>query len=158
MTPTSAAIEVTEENSPRDRDGGFTLVEVVLALTIVGMLATLAIPFFRPGEGGGALRARANEIASLMRRDRNMAFHLRRSSTVVFDVAGGSVRSDLLDETINLPKGIALRLAPDTADSVVFHADGSSSGARILLVGQRGAMAIVVNRLTATVRISEVDQ
>jgi general secretion pathway protein H len=157
MTLTSAAIRQTEVRRQRDRQGGFTLMELVLALTIAGMLATLAVPYFRPTVGAGTLRARAGEIASLMRRERNMALHLRRRSTIVVDAEGGVIRSGLLGATIVMPKGITLRLLPESAGGVVFAADGSSSGARIVLAARRSSIAIDVNRLTAAIRISEAN-
>jgi general secretion pathway protein H len=129
--------------------------EVVLALTIAGMLATLAVPYFRPGIGAGALRARASEIASLLRRDRNMALHLQRRSAVLVDAGGAAIRSGLLDETIVMPNGISLKLIPESGPGVVFLPDGSSSGARIVLAARQSSIAVDVNRLTAAIRISE---
>jgi general secretion pathway protein H len=156
MTPTSAAIEGNETRSGRDRRGGFTLMEVVLALTIAGMLATLAVPYFRTGVGAGTLRARANAIASLLRRDRNTALHLQQRSTIIIDVKSGSVRSALLGQTIAIPKDITIKLLPERKTGVVFQPDGSSSGARILLATKRASIAIDVNRLTAAIGISEL--
>ena len=156
MTPTSAATE--RAGRRRDHHGGFTLIEVVLALTIASMLATLAVPYFRANAGETALRARANEVASLLRRDRNMALYVQRGSMILVDANGGAIRSGLLGQSIVLPRGVTLRLLPEGAESIIFNADGSSSGARILLSGGRSAIAVDVNRLTAAIAVVEAGQ
>lgn len=153
MMPTSAAIEQPRR---RDRRGGFTLMEVVLALTIMGMLATLAVPFVRADLGTAALQARANEIANLMRRDRNLALFHNRRSAVIVDTEAKLVRSRLLDQSVAMPAGVTLRLTGDAGGSVVFEADGRASGARLILSNRHAAVAIDVNPLTAAIRVSEV--
>lgn len=158
MTPTSAAIEASQRNPTRDSRGGFTLMEVVLALTIVSMLAVLAIPYFRLGPGAASLKARANEIASLMRRDRNMALHLGRDSSVTIEAERGLIHSTLLEQSVVAPEGMELRMLPATARGIRFLADGTSSGARIILAAHRRSVSIDVNRLTAAIRVSEADR
>lgn len=158
MTPILSAIEDRRAQRRRDHHGGFTLMEVVLALTIVGMLAVLAVPYVRASSGVTALKARANEIASLLRRDRNMALHLGRDSIVLVDADGGTLRSGLLGQSIAVPGNIKVSLVPDRASGVTFAANGSSSGASIVLAAKGASISIDVNRLTAVVRISEVDR
>lgn len=158
MTPISAAIDATQARPQRDRGGGFTLMEVVLALTIASLLASLAVPYFRPGPGAAALKARANEIASLLRRDRNMALHLHRDSIVLIDTETGVVRSGLLGQSVSTSGEVELRLVPERSRGVTFSADGTSSGARIVLAARRGSVSIDVNRLTAAVRVLESDR
>jgi len=130
--------------------------EVVLALLIIGMLATLAVPYLRPGVGAGALKARANEIASLLRRDRNMALFAGRDSSVSIDAGGSTVQSDQLGQRIVMPRGLTLRLLPDRAGGVAFTADGRSSGGRIVVTAADMAVAIDINRLTAAINVSEI--
>ena len=154
MTPISSATEPAR--GQRDRDGGFTLMEVVLALTIVGMLAVLAVPYVRASSGVTALKVRANEIASLLRRDRNMALHLGRDSVVLVDADGGTLRSGLLGQSVVIPVNIKVSLVPNRAAGVAFAANGSSSGASIVLAAQGTSISIDVNRLTSAIRISEV--
>lgn len=132
--------------------------EVVLALTVVGMLAVLAVPYVRTSSGVTTLKARANEIASLLRRDRNMALHLGRDSVVLVDADGGTLRSGLLGQSIVVPDNIKLSLVPDRATGVAFAANGGSSGASIVLAAQDASISIDVNQLTSAIRISEIDR
>jgi type II secretory pathway pseudopilin PulG len=132
--------------------------EVVLALTIVGMLAVLAVPHVRTSSGVAALKARANEIASLLRRDRNMALHLGRNSVVLVDAGAGTLRSGLLGQSVVVPDNIKVRLKPDCATGVSFAANGSSSGASIVLAAQGASISVDINRLTSAIRISEIDR
>ena len=122
------------------------------------MLAVLAVPYGRASSGVTALKARANEIASLLRRDRNMALHLGRDSVVQVDADGGTLRSGLLGQGIVIPDNIKVRVLPDRATGVTFASNGSSSGARIVLAAQGASIRVDVNRLTSAIRISEIDR
>lgn len=158
MTRTSAAIESASGHGERDAQAGFTLMEVVLALLIVGMLATLAVPYVRPGVGVAVVKAKAFEIASLLRRDRNAALRSGDVSKVSIDAGSGLVSSQSLRQSVSLPRGLTLQLQPDRAEGVIFQADGRSSGARIILASRSATIAIEVNRTTAAIGVSEISR
>lgn len=155
MMPISALIDRT---SKRDSQAGFTLLEVVLAMLIIGMLATLALPYVRPNVSPALIRAKAFEIASLLRRDRNMALRSGETSRISVDADEGVIRSERLRQTVRLPAGAALRLLPERSGSVSFLADGGSSGARIILVSRNSTIAIDINRVTAAIQIVGADR
>ena len=158
MTLTSAATDRAPDRKSRDIKAGFTLMEVVLAMLITSMLATLALPYFRPGVGAAVVKAKASEIASLLRRDRNMTLRLGDASMIYVDTKHGVVGSERLRQSVKMPVGVALRVLPEGARSVNFLADGSSSGARIVLASQNASVSIDINRVTAAIRIVEVDR
>ncbi|HUG61222.1 MAG TPA: prepilin-type N-terminal cleavage/methylation domain-containing protein, partial [Methylomirabilota bacterium] len=73
-------------NDRRDRRGGFTLIELMMALAIMALIAGLALPRVYPGGGATTGRATAYAIAAILREDRNAA------------LAGGSAVSTRFDE------------------------------------------------------------
>lgn len=158
MKRISSATDRAAEHRKRGGRAGFTLMEVVLALSIVGMLATLAVPYFRPGVGVAVMKAKASEIAGLLRRDRNAVLRFGGSSKVSIDIESGIVSSPRLHESVRMPKGMTLRLVPERAEGVTFQTDGRSSGARIVLASSTASIVIAVNRVTSAVGISEIDR
>lgn len=158
MTPTSLAIDRNDPPCRRDRQSGFTLMEVVLALAIASMLATLAVPYFRSPPSKSTLIASAGQIASLLRRDRNKALLLHRGSVVVIDPKSGAIQSTLLRQAIRMPIGVTLRMTPEGIGGFTFEADGTSSGGRIVVFTPQRSMAIDINPLSAAVNVSELDR
>ncbi|WP_158032234.1 GspH/FimT family pseudopilin [Rhizobium rhizosphaerae] len=139
----------------RDRAGGFSMLEVVLALVVLGLLATLGLPFVRPQSGTAALRAQAQQIAALLRAERNAAIASGTAATVLVDQKGGSIRSGQSSGVIVLPKAVSLRLSPANAAGIRFDPDGQSSGGQVLLQSGRETVEIEVSAPTALVRIKE---
>lgn len=139
----------------RDGGAGFTLMEVVLAMTVIAMLAVLAFPFVRSNSGVAMLRARSAEIASLLRSDRNAALRLSRPTMVSIDARAGVIRSATSGVTIDLPSSITLRFSPEGAEGIGFDRHGRSSGGRIVLTARDLAYVVDVNSITAAVRVSE---
>lgn len=153
MMLTSAAIDRAPDRRSRDTKTGFTLIEVVLAMLIMSMLATLALPYFRPGASAAVVKAKASEIASLLRRDRNMTLRLGDASMISIDTRDGVVGSERLRQSVKMPVGVALRILPEGVRVVNFLADGRSSGARIILASQNASVFIDINKVTAAIRI-----
>jgi general secretion pathway protein H len=156
MTRISALTDRSEGHETRDRRAGFTLMEVVLAMLIMGMLAILALPYFRPGAGLAVVTAKASEIASLLRRDRNATLRLGGAGQISVDIEAGIIGSERLGQTVRMPVGVSLRILPERIRSVRFLAEGGSSGARIILTSKSSTLAIDVNKVTASIQIVEI--
>jgi general secretion pathway protein H len=67
-----------------DREGGFSLIEVVAVMLIIAMVAGLAVTFTR-GTGRAQLKAVALETAALFRRERLGAILTGRDRRVALD-------------------------------------------------------------------------
>src|SRR5438132_9753588 len=86
--PTAAkAVQAPRPISPtssNDRTAGFTLVEVVAAMLIVALVASLAVTIM-PGTGRARLKAVTLEAAALLRRERLGAILTGREREVAID-------------------------------------------------------------------------
>lgn len=127
--------------------GGFTLVEILVVLVLLGVLAAVAAPRF------AALRQ-----PSLAEVGRDVAVELRAHRVQAMRT-GRAVVADA--SALRVPAGFAL--LPDdrvdssgaaTAATIVFLPDGRSSGGRLVLADAGGGRALVaVDWLTGEVRV-----
>lgn len=150
-TPTSPATEPTSRR--RDRDGGFTLIELVLALAILSLLAALSLPSVRPGGGALAMRIKATEIAALLKADRNAAMTSGRTVVTLVDTGARRVAAGASNDVVGWSAQMPLHVLPAGLDGFRFSRDGRSSGGRIELGGRTGGVAVSVNPLTAAVAV-----
>jgi len=120
-------------------EAGFTLLELLVVLVVLGFAAALAAPAIRPGGGPAvALRtATADAVAQLVAAREDAIFD-RRVHCIGLT---GDVAPDC--QPLRLRGDVALS-APG-ATSIRFHRDGSSSGARLTLVagGLRQRLRVV---------------
>jgi general secretion pathway protein H len=139
----------------RDRAGGFVLLELILALTIVSLLAALALPFARPFDGTARLRLKAQEIAVLLRRDRDAALRGQRPVSAQVDLARRSVRSGAANGEVAVPEAYALRASAAALQGIRFAPDGRTSGGEIFLSSLTGGglVAVRVDDLTGAVTV-----
>lgn len=128
-----------------DDDAGFTLVELLVVLAVLGLLVTL-VPSFFPGSRAGV---------ELTRTARAMADDLRvRRTTAVDSQAAAELRIDAL----LLPAGMTLA-AEDVRggdlSAIRFFPDGSSTGGRLTLSAAGRTRVVAVDWLSGQVRIHE---
>jgi len=127
--------------------------EVVAALAIIAMITAIGLPYLRPGASTSLLRAKASEVAGLLRAGRDEALRSNHRITVLIDAKQGLVHSPGSALTVVMPSGVTMRMLPDSADRVSFLGDGSSSGARLMIAANDKTYFVDVNRITATVEI-----
>lgn len=145
------------------KDEGFTLIEVVCVLAIVGLLAAVAMPLAPRATSAARLQGYAVEIASLLKADRNAAIerHALVSTYLSADarlVASGSGRG-----RVNLPADVSFdATVARTCDgrssgaSIDFFPNGMSCGGTIGLARPGGGYQVRVNWLTGGVEIVPV--
>lgn len=147
MAPTSARTRA------RACSGGFTLLETVLALALLGLIAALALPRVLPGPGSTGTRIKAFEVAALMRSDRTEALRSGRTTATSVDAAARRVRSGVSGATVQISERMGMAVTADPRGVIRFFADGTSSGGEVLLTGRGAAYAVRVDERTAAVRI-----
>jgi general secretion pathway protein H len=147
LTPTCAV----------DREGGFTLIEVVAVMLIIAMMAGIAVTFTR-GTGRSQLKAVALETAALFRRERLGAILTGRDRRVALDGErrllvgdGGGVVAIPPDVAVNVV-GIDAQWSGRQA-VVGFHPDGASSGTVLTLSRQGAQYEVRVNWYTGGVAV-----
>lgn len=147
-------------NSSLQRGGaraGFTLLELTLALALVGLVAALALPRGSPRDGGTSLRIKAYEMIALLRADRDAARARGVPVTARIDLGTRALRSGASDRAVALPPRIAVRVSEGLTAGVRFSPDGTASGGEIFLgpPGLGGLIAVRIDDLTAAVDLDE---
>jgi general secretion pathway protein H len=140
-----------------DREGGFTLLEVVAVMLIIAMVAGIAVAFTR-STGRPQLKAVALEAAALFRRERLGAILTGRDRRVALDGErrlligdGGGVVAIPADVAVNVV-GIDEQWSGRQA-VVGFHPDGASSGTVLTLSRQGAEYEVRVNWFTGGVAV-----
>lgn len=80
------------------RRGGFTFIEVLLVVGIVGLLASLAMPKIKGAFLNARLKTGARELAGYLRFARNTAVLRERPCQITFDLEADKYWLTLLDE------------------------------------------------------------
>src|SRR5258708_26236979 len=85
---------------------GFTLLEMVCVLAIIGLLAAVLLPSFPRQASRSRLEAYAIEAAAILKADRNAAIRNRFEVTTQVDAGSRSVRSGATGETVRVPDDV----------------------------------------------------
>jgi general secretion pathway protein H len=87
-------------------EDGFTLLEMVCVLAIVGLLATVLLPIIPRQTSRSRLEAYAIEAATLLKADRSAAIRRRLEVTTQVDAGSRSVRSGSGGEIVRVPEDV----------------------------------------------------
>jgi general secretion pathway protein H len=140
--------------------GGFTLLEVICVLAIVGILAYILLPATPSGTSQPRLQAYAIQVASVLTADRNAAIRLRHPVVTSIDALARSIHSGTTGEMIRLPNDVnfAANLAArcngqPTSSAIIFFASGLSCGGVLSFLQAGIGYEVRVNWLTGGVEI-----
>lgn len=146
----------------RARAAGFTLLEMLVVLMIMGLVAALTIPTFGTGVSSTALKGAARDVAAGLRLARGQAITQRAEAALELDVAARSFRVPPDPRVHSLPSGIELKLFTAQRDlvneqvgAVRFYPDGGSDGGRITLAAGERKFDVDVDWLTGRIAILE---
>jgi general secretion pathway protein H len=153
---------VTSTTQRRVRFGGFTMLELLVVIVIVGILAALSPALFNSGVTSAQHRAVARAIAQELRFARSEAIASRKDIGVEFNLADRTYQLPGGKRRGKWPEGVALELvttAAETVDekhaSVRFYPDGGSTGGRVTLKYKEREFRIDIGWLTGRVAIEE---
>jgi general secretion pathway protein H len=133
----------------RDR-AGFTLIETLVVLVILGLAMSIVAGFVSRGHPGLDLATGTDEVASGLRLARARA--IARQAPVLF-AAGPGGHGYVLDGILHaLPPAMLVRLAG--APAIRFAPDGSSSGGILQLSEGSAARVVRVDWLTGRVTVT----
>jgi general secretion pathway protein H len=139
---------------------GFTLLEVICVVAIIGMIAAILLPAIPTGTSQPRLKAYAVQIASLLTADRTAA--IRRQATIATDVdaLGRSIHSGAGDRAIQLPADVQMAAAlaarcngRTSGSAIIFFASGMSCGGVVTIARAGVGYEIQVNWLTGGIEI-----
>jgi general secretion pathway protein H len=141
-------------------EAGFTLLEMVCALAIVGLMAAVLLPAIPRQTSRTRLEAYAIETAALLKADRNAAIRRRLDVTTQVDAPSRSLRSGASGQTVHVPEDVRFEtLLPRNCDnrpvvaSISFFAAGMSCGGVIMLARLDAGYEVRVNWLTGRIEI-----
>ena len=146
------------------REAGFTLVEVIAVLAIVGAIAALALPRWPQATTKPQLEAYALSVAALLKADRNAAVRRHERVAARLDAGRHVVVSGAGAGEVRLPADVGFdALLAETcegggaASEIVFLPSGMSCGGSVALARPGAAYHVRVNWLTGGVEIVAVD-
>lgn len=147
-------------SSHRRRSEGFTLIETLVVLGILGLALALIASYGQPASGSLALRHAAGEFAGGLREARSQAIADNRMVPVFLDLANRRWQIDKQAEK-SFPDGIKIDLltiagenSGDNRGVIRFLPDGSATGGRVAFIGAHRRIQIGIDWLTG--RVSQI--
>lgn len=145
----------------RSRQAGFTLIEMIVVLVVLGLVLGLVVTRGPVRSRALEARAAASRLAAALRNARGEAIVANRPVTLVLDVAQHSYRVDRGSPTV-LPPEMALSVIAASGETlggrlggITFEPDGSSSGGRIEIRDGTRRMQVGIDWLTGRVSIAD---
>ncbi len=138
-------------------EAGFTLIEVLVVLAVLGLAAGLVAFRGPPRSAALDLRAASGEIARAMRLARTQAIAGNAAVPVVLDPAAAAYRVGA-GPPRRLPAGVglsAVTVAGAGPPTITFAPDGSSSGGRVELAAAGRRVQVGVEWLTGRVVVAD---
>ena len=141
---------------------GFTLLELLVVLVVIGLIVTVATPLIGRGVPSLEVRSAAREIAAGMRRARSDAIFANRE--VAFTLDTEEIRYAIGDDGAwhALPEHLALEVetarsevVDDSIAGVRFYPDGSATGGLVTVSGKTRQYHVMLDWLTGAVTVVE---
>lgn len=137
---------------------GFTLIEMIVVLVIIGLALALIMPNLGRGIGRYTLAATAHDVAAALRLARDQA--ITRNRPIQFFAEADTFGSGEDGQRRHVPRGITLTVfdgmqthSGKHTDAVQFFPDGSSSGGTINLIAEAARYAVLVDWVNGNVSI-----
>jgi general secretion pathway protein H len=141
---------------------GFTLLEIMVVLVIVGLMVALVPPLFSGAVSGTKLKGSARDLAVALRETRSQAIIHNNEQLVHLDletpryrIGNGKIQALPADVAIAVETITGERVDPRAQHVLRFFPDGSSSGELVTLSGGDRAYHLQLNWLTGTITITE---
>ena len=126
------------------RASGFTLIEIVVVIALIGVVATVAALSFSRSLSGARIEAASRDLVAALRYTRGQAIVKGEQKVLVLDLEHNTYQAPAKG-SVELPKDMDLRLTTaqqelvdENKGGIRFFPDGSSTGGNIAVVlGQR---------------------
>lgn len=146
---------------PAIGEAGNTLLELLVVLTIVGLLLAVATPRLSDTVNAARLRTTAHTVATSLRDTRTAALNQAASAKLSINLDGR--RYTVAGKTVTLPSAQTIAYqattqiteSPQNIAELEFLPDGSSNGGTITLAQGRSRVRILVDWLTGRVSVHD---
>jgi len=169
-----------QEATPAVRQGGFTMIELVVVLLILTLSAALVTPSLSRFSRTVELKAAVKKISGILRYYRSEAVYRGTVYQVLFNLETGEVKVQSVESEATaeeeqkkeqkiakryvLPQGVHIKEIetpdpefPSDLPTIEFYPNGGSNGGTLLLDAQdRKGFRIKVNFLTGIVEVEQV--
>ena len=144
------------------RQRGFSLLEVIVVITIIGLSYTLLPKMVFSGVSGAELRSNARAVATGLRRARDAAITTKREAVMSINLESREFTLPNDATPHKLHEKLDVKLYTSEADlvsekvgSIRFFPDGSSNGGRVTVAAGERGFEIDVDWLTGHVTIKD---
>ena len=148
-----------ERESVKGRDRGFTLLEIIIVITLVVLILGFTTLFFGNALPGARLNSAARELSAMMRYAKILAQNNGEPQTVLINLDTGRYGIEGV-QTKNIPEGINIRVTdPVTGEvsrgnyAVLFHESGISEGGTITLWNAKRTLNIELDPIVGSVML-----
>ena len=146
-----------ERRNVRGRDKGFTLLEIIIVMTLIVLILGLTTLFFGNTLPGARLNSAARELSAMMRYAKMLAQNNGEPQTVLINLDTGRYSIEGV-QTRNLPEGINIRVTDPVAGevsrgnyAVLFHESGIVEGGTITLWNAKRTLNIELDPIVGSV-------
>ena len=140
---------------------GFTLIEILVTMVLIGLLTSLAAPRFAAMLPGANLRQTTMLLAANLRGARNKSIAQGKAVAISFDPEGRHYGSSSGSVDSVWPEKVQFEIVvPDSMlneqeqPKIWFYPDGSSSGGEILCTSAGRSYQVKVNWLAGWVAVT----
>ena len=144
------------------KERGFTLLEILIVISIIALSYTLLPKMFFSGVSGADLKSNARQVAGGLKLARDAAIYNRKPAFLSLDLGnrsftvGGDAKVHKLHPEVELKLFTAQDdLVSDTVGTIRFFVDGSSNGGRVTVGSGARKYLIDIDWLTGRVTIDE---
>jgi general secretion pathway protein H len=142
------------------RNDGFTLVEMLVVLSLVALLLVVSLPYSTSSGEARKLDAASQIIAAKLRETQTLSLSSNRERSLTLDIGKGLLVQADPDKIFEIPKGITLSVVTsgneilDDAGAFRFFPDGGSTGGKIILSSGDSRREIAISWLTGGIVVS----
>jgi general secretion pathway protein H len=140
---------------------GFSLLELIVAIAIVGLVVAIAAPGFANAVTGTRFAGAARQIAMGLKQARRHAMTEAREATFSLDVREGTAGIDGEATPLNAPPDTVFVLETAASEQIGadkgrirFFPDGSSTGGSIEIAHRGRSQVILIDWLTGRIEFA----
>jgi general secretion pathway protein H len=153
-------VRIRSRSAARPRASGVTLIELLVVLTLMAILAAIAVPLLGPGVSNAELKSAARKVAAGLRMARDDAVATRTDTRLVLDLEHRTFQIERDAHVHALPRELEMKLFTAQNDivsehvgAIRFYPDGGSTGGRVTLAAGERKFEVDVDWLTGRVAI-----